>query len=158
MDAFMGTMLHQCKTQLSILSTNHRLQSLFQYSNTNSVRNWRLDFVYGRIQTSQSERSEHRVRVDALFITCILTELFLYCYYGNEVTVESERVLQSLYGMEWLHTPLRFKRSLLLDHAARAAPAAGPPPAASSRCRSNTFVTILKSSYTFYAVLRQTKQ
>lgn len=24
----------------------------------------------------------------ALFISCILTELFLYCYYGNEVTVE----------------------------------------------------------------------
>lgn len=23
-----------------------------------------------------------------LFICCILTELFLYCYYGNEVTVE----------------------------------------------------------------------
>lgn len=23
-----------------------------------------------------------------LFIACILTELFLYCYYGNEVTVE----------------------------------------------------------------------
>jgi hypothetical protein len=23
-----------------------------------------------------------------LFITCILTELFLYCYYGNEVAVE----------------------------------------------------------------------
>lgn len=24
----------------------------------------------------------------ALFITCILTELLLYCYYGNEVKVE----------------------------------------------------------------------
>lgn len=23
-----------------------------------------------------------------LFILCILTELFLYCYYGNELTVE----------------------------------------------------------------------
>nr|ARO76427.1 odorant receptor 21 [Conogethes punctiferalis] len=91
-----------------------------------------------------------------LFIVCILTELFLYCYYGNEVTVESDRVVESIYSMEWLHAPLRFKKSLVLmmERAKRPLrPAAGRVIPLSL----DTFVTILKSSYSFYAVLRQTK-
>ncbi|CAH0405109.1 unnamed protein product [Chilo suppressalis] len=91
-----------------------------------------------------------------LFLVCILTELFLYCYYGNEVYVESDLMVQSLYSMEWVHTPLAFKRSLLLtmERAKRPLrPAAGHLIPLSL----DTFVTILKSSYSFYAVLRQTK-
>ncbi|CAG9581973.1 unnamed protein product [Danaus chrysippus] len=49
-----------------------------------------------------------------LFILCILTELFLYCYYGNELTVESELIVRSVYSMKWVSSPLRFQRLLLL--------------------------------------------
>lgn len=91
-----------------------------------------------------------------LFITCILIELFIFCYYGNEVTVESERVSQSLYSMEWRRARLTFRRSLVLvmERAKRPLrPAAGRVIPLSL----DTFVKILKSSYSFYAVLRQTK-
>ncbi|XP_075979368.1 odorant receptor 4-like [Anticarsia gemmatalis] len=49
-----------------------------------------------------------------LFIICILMELFLFCYFGNEVTVESDRVGESIYSMEWRRAPLRFQRALLV--------------------------------------------
>nr|ALM26215.1 odorant receptor 26 [Athetis dissimilis] len=91
-----------------------------------------------------------------LFICCILTELFLYCYYGNEVTYESERVSQSIYSMEWRRERPAFRRSLVLvmERAKRPLrPAAGLVIPLSL----DTFVKIIKSSYTFYAVLRQTK-
>ncbi|CAK1602596.1 unnamed protein product [Parnassius mnemosyne] len=92
----------------------------------------------------------------ALFISCILTELFLYCYYGTELTDESTRIVNSVYSMEWLDRPLKFKRLLVLlmlrvDRPIR--PAAGLIIPLSL----DTFIKILKSSYTFYAVLRQTK-
>ncbi|OWR53401.1 putative olfactory receptor [Danaus plexippus plexippus] len=91
-----------------------------------------------------------------LFILCILTELFLYCYYGNELTVESELIVRSVYSMRWVSSPLRFQRLLLLlmlRVRRTLRPAAGRVIPLSL----DTFVKILKSSYTFYAVLRQTK-
>nr|QRF70979.1 odorant receptor [Semiothisa cinerearia] len=91
-----------------------------------------------------------------LFICCILTELFLYCYYGNEMSVESARVVQAAYCMRWARTPARFRRALLvlMERARRPLrPAAGRVVPLSL----DTFLKIIKSSYTFYAVLRQTK-
>ncbi|KAM3956753.1 odorant receptor Or1-like [Aphomia sociella] len=91
-----------------------------------------------------------------LFIICILAELFLYCYFGNEVTVESDRMVESMYATQWLGTPVRFQRSLLImmERAKRPLrPVAGRIVPLSL----DTYVTIIKSSYTFYAVLRQTK-
>ncbi|XP_038220814.1 putative odorant receptor 19b [Zerene cesonia] len=91
-----------------------------------------------------------------LFIVCILTELFLYCYYGTELTVESERLASSVYAMRWLCTSVRFRRALVLLME-RARRPLRPAAARVVPLSLDTFLKILKSSYTFYAVLRQTK-
>ncbi|CAG4953626.1 unnamed protein product [Colias eurytheme] len=91
-----------------------------------------------------------------LFIFCILTELFLYCYYGTELTVESERLASSVYAMRWLGTSARFRRALVLLME-RARRPLRPTAARVVPLSLDTFLKILKSSYTFYAVLRQTK-
>ncbi|XP_063827150.1 odorant receptor 94b-like [Ostrinia nubilalis] len=198
MDAFMGTVLYQCKTQLRILRMN--LENLIERAttvvkeNSDEIFDKVLDKLFLECLEHYRQISETNRRLQdifgtsilvqfgiggwilcmaaykmiglnilsiefasmTLFITCILTELFLYCYYGNEVTVESDRMVEAVYAMEWLHAPLRFKRSLvlLMERAKRPLrPAAGLIIPLSL----NTFVTILRSSYTFYAVLRQTK-
>ncbi|XP_063827159.1 odorant receptor 4-like [Ostrinia nubilalis] len=198
MDAFIATVMYQCKTQLRILRMNfetlpERARALTKESvNANyeeiltkllfeciqhfqkiadtmalleqvfglavlvqfTVGGWILCMAAYKIVSVNVLSFEFASTT--LFIVCILTELFLYCYYGNEVTVESDRMVEAVYAMEWLHAPLRFKRSLVLvmERAKRPLrPAAGHLIPLSL----DTFVTILKSSYSFYAVLRQTK-
>ncbi|VVC98469.1 unnamed protein product [Leptidea sinapis] len=91
-----------------------------------------------------------------LFIFCILTELFLYCYFGNELTVESDQLAGAAYAMRWEDTSLPFRRSLLLLML-RARRPLRPAAGRVLPLSLETFLKILKSSYTFYAVLRQTK-
>ncbi|KAL0901045.1 hypothetical protein ABMA27_006374 [Loxostege sticticalis] len=196
MDAFIATVLFQCKTQLRILRMNfetlpERAQELSKETQNANYNKILTKLLFECIQHFQkiAETMELLQSVfglavlvqftvggwilcmaaykivnvlslefasTTLFIVCILTELFLYCYYGNEVTVESDRMVESIYVMEWLHAPVRFKKSLVLmmERAKRPLrPAAGLIIPLSL----NTFVTILRSSYTFYAVLRQTK-
>ncbi|XP_047020815.1 odorant receptor 4-like [Helicoverpa zea] len=197
MDAFMATILDQCKTQLRILRINfeslpERARALHVESGENYDTILDKLFVdclvhYNKITEMCTELHDvfavpllvqfgvggwilcmaayKIVSLDVLsiefasitlFITCILIELFIFCYYGNEVTVESERVSQSLYSMEWRRARLTFRRSLVLvmERAKRPLrPAAGRVIPLSL----DTFVKILKSSYSFYAVLRQTK-
>ncbi|XP_037301409.1 odorant receptor 94a-like [Manduca sexta] len=200
MDAFMATVLNQCKTQLTILRLNFEslperaaaaagagavcrarhdaalmtalLQCLAHYKHIVdtagllqrifgtailiqfAIGGWILCMAAYKIVSLSMLSIEFASMV--LFTSCILTELFLYCYYGNEVTVESNRLVESIYSMEWVETGVRFKRALLIvmERAKRPLrPAAGLIIPLSL----DTFVKIIKSSYTFYAVLRQTK-
>ncbi|CAG9796252.1 unnamed protein product [Diatraea saccharalis] len=154
MDAFIGTILNQCKTQLNILRMNfedlpERAKALAVNSTTyemalrklflDCIRHFEkisetmdqllsvfgfavlVQFAVGGWTVCMAAYKLVSVNVmsfdfasTTLFLICILIELFLYCYYGNEVTVESDRVVQSIYSMDWLHAPLSFKRSVVL--------------------------------------------
>nr|WEG72111.1 odorant-receptor-15 [Grapholita molesta] len=96
-----------------------------------------------------------------MFLSCILTELFLYCYYGNEVAVESAQVSDAVYSMQWVGPDgvgRDVKRALPFVICCSAGAARRPlrPAALFIPLSLETFVTIIKSSYTFYAMLRQT--
>ncbi|XP_045524598.1 odorant receptor 94a-like [Pieris brassicae] len=92
----------------------------------------------------------------ALFISCILTELYLYCYFGTELSVESSNLAGSVYAMQWVGAPAQFRRSLLIVMECARRPLR-PTASTLVPLSLDTFLKILKSSYTFYAVLRQTK-
>ncbi|XP_045536780.1 odorant receptor Or2 [Papilio machaon] len=197
MDAFIATVLYQCKTQLSILRMNlERLPQSASALSTASGR--RRDDVFAALFVDcwlQYKRicetaglvqdifggailvqfgiggwilcmaaykiiSLDFISIEfasmILFILCILTELFLYCYYGTELTEESTLLVDAAYSMRWAGEGRAARRLLLLLLVRVHRPlrlAAGRVVPLSL----DTFVKILKSSYTFYAVLRQTK-
>ncbi|XP_047985074.1 putative odorant receptor 92a isoform X3 [Leguminivora glycinivorella] len=98
-----------------------------------------------------------------MFLMCILTELFLYCFYGNEVAVESAQVSDAIYGMEWVGPDgvgkeVRQALPFVICCSAGAARRPLRPAALFIPLSLETFVTIIKSSYTFYAMLRQTQR
>ncbi|CAH0727698.1 unnamed protein product, partial [Brenthis ino] len=157
MDAFIATVLYQCKTQLTILRYRNDIQALPDRAKSLSIK---MDDKYETVLMALFVKCYHHYQkiTDTaallgnifggailvqfgiggwilcmaayklaslnilsiefasivLFILCILTELFLYCYYGNELTVESEKIVESVYLSRWERTPLRFQRALLL--------------------------------------------
>ncbi|XP_049878937.1 odorant receptor 4-like [Pectinophora gossypiella] len=198
MDAFVGTVLYQCTTQLTVLQKNLETLSdrtdevrqqtgedfesvflklfyeclshynkiceiasllqdifgtaiLFQFA----IGGWILCMAAYKL-VSLNVLSVEFVSMN-LFVVCILTELFLYCYYGNELTYESQRLQAALYACGWERSAggRRARRGLLLarERAQRPLRAA----AWIVPLSLDTFLKIIKSSYTFYAVLRQTK-
>ncbi|KAJ8719046.1 hypothetical protein PYW07_016602 [Mythimna separata] len=88
-----------------------------------------------------------------MYMFCILIEVFMYCYYGNEVTYESEKLMESAYAMDWLVMPIKYRRALLLfmERIKRNINlvAGNLIPISNS-----TFVSVVRSSYTFYAFLK----
>ncbi|XP_028164936.1 odorant receptor 2a-like isoform X1 [Ostrinia furnacalis] len=163
MDAFMGTVLYQCKTQLRILRMN--LENLIERAttvvkeNSDEIFDKVLDRLFLECLEHYRQISETNRRLQDIFGTSILVQFgiggWILCMAAYKM-IGSDRMVEAVYAMEWLHAPLRFKRSLvlLMERAKRPLrPAAGLIIPLSL----NTFVTILRSSYTFYAVLRQTK-
>ncbi|XP_049878064.1 odorant receptor Or1-like [Pectinophora gossypiella] len=88
------------------------------------------------------------------YMTTMLSQLFLYCWCGQELTIRSERLRELLYQCPWYQQDTRFKRSLwiamermkrpIIFRAGHYIPLSRP-----------TFVSILRSSYSYFAVLNQ---
>ncbi|XP_044729500.1 odorant receptor 4-like [Chrysoperla carnea] len=89
------------------------------------------------------------------YLLAVLFQLFVYCWFGNGITEQSSSVLQALYECNWFSSPTSFKRSLLIMMNRTQRP-----------LRLNigifapltiqTYVTVLRGSYSYFAVLKQT--
>ncbi|XP_045462111.1 odorant receptor 4-like [Harmonia axyridis] len=48
-----------------------------------------------------------------LFISAISVQLFLYCWFGNEVTVQSSKLHLAAFHCDWIGSPISFQKKLI---------------------------------------------
>nr|QNH68032.1 odorant receptor 5 [Apriona germarii] len=48
------------------------------------------------------------------YFLCVLVQLSIICFFGNEITIASAQTGVSLYECDWFSSSLRFKRSMIL--------------------------------------------
>ncbi|XP_068909801.1 odorant receptor 4-like [Tenebrio molitor] len=91
-----------------------------------------------------------------LYEGCILLEIFLWCYYGNEVKVKSEQLTTSAFKSDWSDCNKEYKKNLLLFMIRSQRPlelyAGGYFPLS-----LQTFMAIVKSSWSYFAVLNSVR-
>ncbi|XP_068910837.1 odorant receptor 4-like [Tenebrio molitor] len=91
-----------------------------------------------------------------LYEGCILLEIFLWCYYGNEVIVKSEQLTTSAFKSDWPDCNKEYKKDLLLFMIRSQRPlklyAGGYFPLS-----LQTFMAIVKSSWSYFAVLNSVR-
>ncbi|KAJ3663416.1 hypothetical protein Zmor_007680 [Zophobas morio] len=87
-------------------------------------------------------------------ITSTIFQIFLYCWYGNEVDIKSRKIFYAIFESEWIGVPPKAQQNLLIF---------------SLRTRQQitirtfklfplslgTFMTIMRSAWSYFAVLRQ---
>ncbi|CAD7085730.1 unnamed protein product [Hermetia illucens] len=90
----------------------------------------------------------------AEYSLCIILEIFLYCYFGNELADESNRMSGAIYSCNWTNQDKSFRKNLLIflqsTQTNMMIVAGGIFPVDLS-----TFVSVMKSSYSLFAVLMQ---
>ncbi|XP_041979496.1 odorant receptor Or1-like [Aricia agestis] len=90
----------------------------------------------------------------AFYLIVMAYQVFVYCYQGNELLLESENLLGAAYECPWYKLGVRSRRSLLIimTRTRRVATlTAGGFTVISLSC----FTSIIKASYSFYTVLQQ---
>ncbi|XP_056637748.1 odorant receptor 42a-like [Diorhabda sublineata] len=48
------------------------------------------------------------------YFSCVLLQLMLFCYFGNEITSASEEIRSALFECDWMSGSTRFKKSIVL--------------------------------------------
>ncbi|XP_030754409.1 odorant receptor 85c-like [Sitophilus oryzae] len=90
------------------------------------------------------------------YMVCMLGQVAFYCYYGHNIMSESSDIGQSIYLSNWYDSDLKIRKELMIFMERVKKPiilTAGEL----FPLTVNTLRGILRSSYSFFAVLRQTK-
>ncbi|XP_033175465.1 odorant receptor Or1-like [Bombus impatiens] len=90
------------------------------------------------------------------YLCCMLMQVYLYCWFGNEVTLKSNKVRDAIYDMDWTMLPTEVMKSLLLILIRTDRPVkmtSGHVVVLSSQ----SFVSIMKMTYSSYNLLSNSK-
>nr|AXY83403.1 putative odorant receptor 25 [Conopomorpha sinensis] len=88
------------------------------------------------------------------YMVTMLSQLFLYCWCGNELTIRSQELQDELYVCPWYEQDKRFNNSLWIAMERMKKPIIFKAGHYIPLSRQ-TFVAILRSSYSYFAVLNQ---
>ncbi|XP_072754237.1 uncharacterized protein [Anoplolepis gracilipes] len=89
-----------------------------------------------------------------LFMTCMLTQIFFYCWYGNEVKLKSRQLIDDIFDMEWLTLDNNIKKSLIMMMK-RAVLPIQITSAYIIPMNLDAFMSLLKMSYSTYNLLQR---
>nr|ALR72581.1 odorant receptor OR38 [Colaphellus bowringi] len=89
-----------------------------------------------------------------LYQYCMLMEIFIVCYFGNEVILESSKLTKYAYHSDWRDCSQEFKRNLLF-FMTRSQRALKLYAGGFFTLSLDTYVKILKSSWSYFVVLIQ---
>ncbi|EZA58602.1 ObirOr5-E6 [Ooceraea biroi] len=90
--------------------------------------------------------------------TCaILTQIFIYCWFGNEVKIKSLHLANKIYNMEWLTLSNSCKKGLLMIMKRATVPIEFSS-AYVITMNLDSFAALLKMSYSAFNLLHQTQE
>ncbi|XP_071631656.1 uncharacterized protein [Temnothorax longispinosus] len=89
-----------------------------------------------------------------LYMFCMLTQIFIYCWYGNEVKLKSTQLLNNIFAMDWITMDRNLKEGLLFIMTRAAVPIEFTSAYVLSM-NLDSFVGLLKTSYSAYNILKQ---
>ncbi|XP_025994617.2 odorant receptor 46a-like [Solenopsis invicta] len=92
-----------------------------------------------------------------LYTCSMLTQILIYCWYGNEVKLKSVQLVTNIFGMEWLTMKENRKQTLLIIMNRALIPIEFSS-AYILTMNLDSFVILLKTSYSAYNILQQTMQ
>uniref|UniRef100_A0A0K8TUS0 Odorant receptor n=1 Tax=Epiphyas postvittana TaxID=65032 RepID=A0A0K8TUS0_EPIPO len=108
------------------------------------------------IQLSQSKDDLAALMASVLFVVACLIQLLIFYWYGSQVTEESVLVSYGIFESNWVEMDAKLLKEVTLLQLAtskRLVFRAGP----FNEMSLTTFVAILRSSYSFYTLLNETK-
>ncbi|XP_066259995.1 odorant receptor 2a-like [Euwallacea similis] len=93
--------------------------------------------------------------IEFVYMMAMSYQLYLYCWFGNEVTLKFQELPQHIWESNWFATDTQYKKSLMFTMLRARKPVfftAGR----FSRLTLPTFMSILKTSYSIFALIKNT--
>ncbi|XP_072753280.1 odorant receptor Or1-like [Anoplolepis gracilipes] len=112
-----------------------------------------LVVCFNLYQLTQLKIGARYIRL-AMFMCCMLTQIFVFCWYGNEVKLKSRQFVDNIFQIQWLEMDENLKKSLIIIMKRTAMPIEITS-AYTISMNLDSFMGILKTSYSAYNLLQK---
>ncbi|RLU26275.1 ObirOr5-D1 [Ooceraea biroi] len=113
-DSGKDAMIDECvKHHLHVHEIVRRIQSLFVWTVTVLFIFSMVTLCTSIFQMSKKELLSAKFFSLLLYLGCMLFQVFLYCWYGNELELKSKSIGDAIYSSNWTIATSRERRSLL---------------------------------------------
>ncbi|XP_017783891.1 PREDICTED: odorant receptor 2a-like [Nicrophorus vespilloides] len=156
-EAEMMKEMNICIIMLFISRMCEKLETIFTYITLGQVLISLVVFCTCLYLTSSIPMNDGKFLVELIYLLAIEIQIYIYCYFGNKVTLRGEDISMSLYEGDWLQSSAPFKSSMMITMARMRRPihlTIGK----FTPLTISTFVTIGRASYSFFAVLKNQNQ
>ncbi|XP_012528081.1 odorant receptor Or1 [Monomorium pharaonis] len=92
-----------------------------------------------------------------LYTICMCLQILIYCWFGNEVKLKSIQFSDNIFGMDWVTTDKKTTQNLILIMNRSLVPIEFSS-AHIITVNLDSFVKLLKMSYSVYNILKQTRE
>ncbi|XP_011050407.1 PREDICTED: odorant receptor Or1-like [Acromyrmex echinatior] len=90
-----------------------------------------------------------------LYTICMCSQILIYCWYGNEIKLKSIQFSDEIFGMDWITARQKVRENLIMIMNRSLIPIEFS--SAHITVNLDSFVKLLKMSYSIYNILKQTK-
>nr|UEN71224.1 olfactory receptor 41 [Gregopimpla kuwanae] len=91
-----------------------------------------------------------------VYTSCMLIQIFIYCWFGNEIILESKDVGNAAYAMDWTQLSIRSQKKLIVIMVRSLEPMRFT--SGNIILSLDTFISLLKLSYSAFHLLQQTSE
>ncbi|XP_025265987.1 odorant receptor Or1-like isoform X1 [Camponotus floridanus] len=88
------------------------------------------------------------------YTICMTIQIFIYCWYGNEIKLKSNQLTDEIFGMDWINVDKKMKENLIMIMNRSLKPIEFSS-AYIFTVNLDSFVKLLKTSYSAYSILQQ---
>ncbi|XP_025266018.1 uncharacterized protein LOC105249981 [Camponotus floridanus] len=141
-------MQHTCISKFAFM-VNKKFRSIITVQFVVSM----LVVCFNLYQMTQMTINAKSIQI-MLYMCCMLTQISIYCWYGNEVKLKSQQLIYNVFEMEWLTLDHNVQKSLLIIMTRSMIPIEFTSAYVISM-NLESFVTLLKTSYSAYNILQQ---
>ncbi|XP_043680366.1 odorant receptor 46a-like isoform X2 [Vespula pensylvanica] len=93
----------------------------------------------------------------SLYMYCMLIQIYLYCWYGNLITLKSREIINNIFDINWTRLDNSIKTSLLIMMNRTMNPISLVVMKIFS-LNLDSFISIIKTAYSAYNLLQQTQE
>nr|ALD51380.1 odorant receptor 84 [Locusta migratoria] len=136
-----------------IIQSVHEMESLLSPSVLTQFATSTLVICFTAFAVTTSTKKQE-MPAYATYLATMFYELFMYCWYGNELLEQSDRLRLSAYSSAWPDAGGHFQHSLCIV-LSRAQRPVCLTAAKLYKLSRETFLVLLKGSYTYFALLHQ---
>ncbi|XP_056637746.1 odorant receptor 4-like [Diorhabda sublineata] len=105
---------HSTEHLIVLLRVGEEIEAMFTFVTLSQTLASLLIFASCLYMASSLPMNSPEFFAQMEYFSCVLLQLMLFCYFGNEITLASQEIRNALFDCDWFGSSVRFRKTMII--------------------------------------------